>query len=74
MKINNDDRNNLKRLLYTAHSIKKFIKNSHIIRLMDGDNDIDYDDRMPVVIQSTQHRVLQKRKTNLKGTPSWSRW
>ena len=31
MKINNDDRDNLKRLLYKAHSIKKFIKNSHII-------------------------------------------
>ena len=38
MKINDDDRKDLKRLLYTAHTIKKCIKNSHVIRLMDGDN------------------------------------
>ena len=74
MKINNDDREDLKRLLYTAHSLKKFIKNSHIIRMMDGDNDIVDD-----VIPPTQPRVMPKRKSkisriNLSGTGLWSHW
>ena len=58
MKINNDDREDLKRLLYTAHPIKKIIKNSHIIRLMDGGNDIDYDVGMPIVIPSPKPRIM----------------
>ena len=79
MKINNDDRNDLKRLLYTAHSLKKFIKNSHIIRLLDEDNDIDDEDKIPNIIPTTQPRVMPRRKSkisriNLTGSGLWSHW
>ena len=74
MKINIEDRENLKRLLYTAHPIKKFIKNSHIIRLMDADNDIDYDDKMPILNPPTRTRVMRKRRSKLSGTGLWARW
>lgn len=80
MKINNDDRDNLKRLLYTAHSIKKFIKNSHIIRLMEEDKDIDdAGDEISNIIIPSQPRVMRKRKSkvsriNLTGNGLWTHW
>ena len=80
MKISDDDdREDLKRLLYTAHPIKKFIKNSYIIRLMDGDSDIDDNDKIRIVITPTQPRQLQKRRTklsptNLSGRGLWTCW
>ena len=79
MKISVDDREDLKRLLYTAHPIKKIIKNSYIIRLMDGDSDIDDNDKIPIVITPTQPRQLRKRRTklsptNLSGRGLWTRW
>ena len=59
MKISDDDdREDLKKLLYTAHPIKILIKISYIIRLMDGDSDIDDNDKIPVVITPTQPRQL----------------
>ena len=74
MKISVDDREDLKRLLYTAHPIKKFIKNSYIIRLMDSDSDIDSDDRTIVINPPTQSRVMRKRRPKLSGTGVWNRW
>ena len=38
MKIDVKDRSDLTRLLYSAHSMKPYIKNVHVIRLMEGDN------------------------------------
>ena len=76
MKINNDDRGDLKRLLYTAHAIKKYIKNSHIIRLMDVDNDFEYDDEMPILnrTNSIRTRVIPKRRSKQSGSGLWMRW
>ena len=76
MKINVEDRENLKRLLYAAHPIKKFIKNSHIIRLMDADNDIEYDDLMPILNQtnSIRTRVIPKRRSKQLGSGLWKHW
>ena len=76
MKINVEDRENLKRLLYAAHPIKKFIKNSHIIRLMDADNDIEYDDLMPILnrTNSIRTRVIPKRRSKQLGSGLWKHW
>ena len=76
MKINIEDRENLKRLLYTAHPIKKYIKNSHIIRLMDADTDIEYDDDMPILnrTNSIRTRVIPKRRSKLTGSGRWVPW
>jgi len=75
MKINVEDRENLKRLLYAAHPIKKFIKNSHIIRLMDADNDIEYDDLMPILnrTNSIRTRVIPRRSKQ-SGSGLWKHW
>ena len=76
MKINVEDRENLKRLLYTAHPIKKYIKNSHIIRLMDADDDFEYDDEMPILnrTNSIRTRIIPRRKSKLSGTGLWMHW
>ena len=76
MKINIEDRENLKRLLYTAHPIKKFVKNSHIIRLMDSDDDIEYDDEMPILNRTNyvRTRVIPKRRSKLLGSGLWMHW
>jgi len=79
MKINVEDRENLKRLLYTAHPIKKYIKNSHIIRLMDADNDVEYEDLMPILnrtnsIRPRIPRVMPKRKSKQSGAGIWLSW
>ena len=74
MKISVDDREDLKRLLYTAHPIKKCIKNSYIIRLMDSDSDIDSDDKTIVLTPPTQSRVMRKRRSKLTGRGVWNRW
>ena len=76
MKINVEDRENLKRLLYAAHPIKKIIKNSHIIRLMDADNDIEYDDLMPILnrTNSIRTRVIPKRRSKQLGSGLWKHW
>ena len=76
MKINIEDRENLKRLLYTAHPIKKYIKNSHIIRLMDVDDDFEYDDEMPILnrTNSIRTRVIPKRRSKQSGSGLWMRW
>ena len=79
MKIGVDDREDLKRLLYTAYPIKKFIKNSHVIRLMDSDNDIDSDVNRLDLTPPTQTRVMRssvmrRGKAKLRGTGLWNRW
>ena len=76
MKINIEDRENLKRLLYTAHPIKKYIKNSHIIRLMDADNDMVYDDLMPILnrANSIRTRPASKRRSKQSGSGIWNPW
>ena len=76
MKINIEDRENLKRLLYTAHPIKKYIKNSHIIRLMDADNDVEYDDLMPILnrANSIRTRPASKRRSKQSGSGIWNPW
>jgi len=76
MKINIEDRENLKRLLYTAHPIKKYIKNSHIIRLMDADNDMVYDDLMPILnrANSIRTRPASKRRSKQSGSGIWKPW
>ena len=76
MKINIEDRENLKRLLYTAHPIKKYIKNSHINRLMDTDNDLGYDDATPVLNQTNyiRTRVMPKRRSKQTGSGIWQHW
>ena len=76
MKINVEDRENLKRLLYTAHSIKIYIKNSHIIRLMDADDDFEYDDEIPILnrTNSIRTRIMPRRKSKLSGTGLWMHW
>ena len=75
MKIGVDDREDLKRLLYTAYPIKKIIKNSHIIRLMDADNDIEYDDLMPILnrTNSIRTRVIPRRSKQ-SGSGLWKHW
>ena len=76
MKIKLEDRENLKRLLYTAHPIKKYIKNSHINRLMDADNDLEYDDATPILNRTNyiRTRVMPKRRSKQTGSGIWQYW
>ena len=76
MKISAEDRENLKRLLYTAYPIKKYIKNSHIIRLMEADNDLEYEVQNPIInrTNSIRTRVLPKRRSKLSGSGVWLPW
>ena len=46
---------------------------------MDGDSDIDDNDKIPIVITPTQPRQLRKRRTklsptNLSGRGLWTHW
>ena len=69
MKIDVKDRSELSRLLYSAHSMKPYIKNVHVIRLMEGDNNEVEDDI--IVRKSTPMRT---RSRKIKGDGVWFRW
>ena len=69
MKIDVKDRSELSRLLYSAHSMKPYIKNVHVIRLMEGDNNEVEDDI--IVRKSTPMRT---RSRKIKGDGLWFRW
>ena len=69
MKIDVKDRSDLTRLLYSAHSMKPYIKNVHVIRLMEGDNNEVEDDI--IVRKSTPMRT---RSRKIKGDGLWFRW
>ena len=69
MRIDVKDRSDLTRLLYSAHSMKPYIKNVHVIRLMEGDNNEVEDDI--IVRKSTPMRT---RSRKIKGDGLWFRW
>ena len=69
MKIDVKDRGELRRLLYSAHSMKPYIKNVHVIRMMEGDNNEVEDDI--IVRKSTPMRT---RSRKIKGDGLWFRW
>ena len=69
MKIDVKDRSDLTRLLYSAHSMKPYIKNVHVIRLMEGVNNEVEDDI--IVRKSTPMRT---RSRKIKGDGLWFRW
>ena len=69
MKIDVKDRSELTRLLYSAHSMKPYIKNVHVIRLMEGVNNEVEDDI--IVRKSTPMRT---RLRKIKGDGVWFRW
>ena len=69
MKIDEKDRRELRRLLYSAHSMKPYIKNVHVIRLMEGvDNEVD--DDIPV----RKATPMRTRSRKIKGDGVWFRW
>ena len=69
MKIDEKDRRELRRLLYSAHSMKPYIKNVHVIRLMEGvDNEVD--DDIPV----RKTTPMRTRSRKIKGDGVWFRW
>ena len=70
MKIQNDHRHELIRLLYSAQPIKKFIKNRHIIRMMDGDNG----DYKRVVRRSSRIQSKPSLQRVKVGKGVWLRW
>ena len=69
MKIDEKDRSELARLLYSAHSMKPYIKNVHVIRLMEGVNNEVEDD---IVVRKTTPMRTRSRK--IKGDGVWFRW
>ena len=69
MKIDEKDRGELERLLYSAHSMKPYIKNVHVIRLMEGVNNEVEDD---IVVRKTTPMRTRSRK--IKGDGVWFRW
>ena len=69
MRIDVKDRSDLTRLLYSAHSMKPYIKNVHVIRMMEGDNNEVEDDI--IVRKSTPMRT---RSRKIKGDGLWFRW
>ena len=69
MRIDVKDRSDLTRLLYSAHSMKPYIKNVHVIRLMEGVNNEVEDDI--IVRKSTPMRT---RSRKIKGDGVWFRW
>ena len=69
MRIDVKDRSDLTRLLYSAHSMKPYIKNVHVIRLMEGVNNEVEDDI--IVRKSTPMRT---RSRKIKGDGLWFRW
>ena len=69
MKIDEKDRSELARLLYSAHSMKPYIKNVHVIRLMEGVNNEVEDD---IVVRKTTPMRTRSRK--MKGDGVWFRW
>ena len=73
MKIEGEDKYELKRIVYTAYPIKEFIKNRHIIHMMDYDDD-DNDDNiqrnLPQILSPPETRSnWKKRKHN-----EWEHW
>ena len=69
MRIDVKDRSDLTRLLYSAHSMKPYIKNVHVIRLMEGVNNEVEDD---IVVRKTTPMRTRSRK--IKGDGVWFRW
>ena len=69
MKIDVKDRSELSRLLYSAHSMKPYIKNVHVIRLMEGVNNEVEDD---IIVRKPTPMRTRLRK--IKGDGVWFRW
>ena len=69
MKIDVKDRSELSRLLYSAHSMKPYIKNVHVIRLMEGVNNEVEDD---IVVRKPSPMRTRLRK--IKGDGVWFSW
>ena len=75
MKIQDDDRDNLIRLLYSAQPIKKFIKNIHIQKMMDPTSERGGDDGVTSVRPSRiRTRPPSKRKRVMLGDGVWIKW
>ena len=76
MKVRNDDRPDLTRLLYSAHSIEPYIKNPHIIGMMEGDNiNIDDDINEVKIVRRVEPIQARHRKIRkLMGDGVWFRW
>ena len=71
MKIDEVDRSELRRLLYSAQSMKPYIKNAHVIRLMDGVNNDENNEDNIIVRKVTPMRT---RSRKLKGDGVWFTW
>ena len=69
MKIDVKDRGELSRILYSAHSMKPYIKNVHVIRLMEGVNNELEDD---IVVRKPSPMRTRLRK--IKGDGVWFSW
>ena len=75
MKIQDDDRDNLIRLLYSAQPIKKIIKNIHIQKMMDPPSERGGDDGVTSVRPSRiRTRPPSKRKRVMLGEGGWIKW
>ena len=71
MKIDEGDRSELRRLLYSAQSMKPYIKNAHVISLMDGVNNDENTEDNNIVRKATP---MKTRSRKLKGDGVWFTW
>ena len=71
MRIDVKDRSDLTRLLYSAHSMKPYIKNVHVIRLMEGVNNDENNEEDNIVRKATPMRT---RSRKVKGDGVWFSW
>ena len=71
MKIDDKDKSELVRILYSAHSMKPYIKNVHVIRLMEGNNNSENNEDDNIVRKTSPMRT---RSRKIKGDGVWFRW
>ena len=71
MKIDDKDKSELLRILYSAHSMKLYIRNVHVIRLMDGVNNGENNEDDNIVRKPSPMRT---RSRKIKGDGVWFRW
>ena len=74
MRVRNEDRTDLTRLLYSAHSIKPFIKNSHIIKMMEGEVVDDGINDTKNVRRGDPIQTRHHKRRKLLGDGVWFRW
>ena len=70
MKIEGEDKYDLKRIVYTAYPIKEFIKNRHIKHMMDYDDDDDDDNiqrNLPQILSPPETRSNWKKENIMNG-------